>query len=384
MSYGGGSYAGGGGSYGGASYAKAGGGGSYGGGGYGAGSVSSGGYGGGRGGGRGASYGAASGGGYGGGRGGGYGQARGRGRGRGGFGRGRGGGGGGRSRKFDPRKIFVGGVSKRDTDSNSFQQFFQKFGELEDIILMTAQDGTEGHRGFGFVTFKDQAVTDIVLSKAGHLDLDGRMVDVKMALPPDLKPPEGVEGNKLFVGSLPKEGFSSEDLKEYFGQWGAVTDSWVSQGKGFGFVTYENSTGAYKALMHGLSSGHSVREGIQLDAKWPRARETGGGRGGGTAGVYQPQIGYGGGGASGYAGGGGAYSGGGAVYSSGAASYSVGGAVGGAYSGGGGTYSAGGYTTGVVTAGYQRGGGGAGGYEGGGGGSYAAGGGAGGQRYQPY
>jgi len=370
MSYGGGSY-GGGGSYarGGGGY-SGGGGTNYGGGGFNPGSR--GGYGGGGG----------ARGGYGGGRGGGYsgGRGGGRGRGRGGFGGGRGR--GGSSKKFDPRKIFVGGVSKRDTDSNSFQQFFQAFGEIEDIILMKNLDGSEGHRGFGFVTFKEQAVTDAVLAKAGTMNMDGRMVDVKMALPPDLKPPEGVEGNKLFVGSLPREGYTAENLKEYFGQWGLVTDSWVSQGKGFGFVTYENQTGAYKALMHGNDSGHTIRDGTSINVSWPRPRVDAGARGGfsGARGGYQQQAGYqsyGGGGAmGGYSGGGGAYSGGGAGYAVPGAGYSGASAVG--YSGGGGTYSAGGYAATPAVgnqAGYQGGGNqGAAGYQGGGGQ----------QRYQPY
>lgn len=272
----------------------------------------------------------------------------GRGFGGGGFGGGRGyGGGRGRRRggsniKFDARKIFVGGVSKRDTDSNTFLQFFQSFGEIEDIILMKANDGTDGHRGFGFVTFKDQAVTDAVLAQAGSIELDGRNVDCKMAVPPDLKPPEGVDGKKLFVGSLPKENYTSNDLKEYFGQWGTITDSWVAEGRGFGFVTYENQNGAYKALIHGKNVGHSVREGMQLDVKWPKPREASV-QGFGGGGGYGFQSAYGGGGALGYPG-------------------SVG-------------YQASGYQAG----GYQGGAGGV--YQGGGGGGYQGGG---GNRYQPY
>jgi len=177
-------------------------------------------------------------------------------------------GGFGGNKKPDARKIFVGGVSKRDTTSDTFEQFFTSFGEVEDIILMKARDGTDGHRGFGFVTYKEQSVTDTVLAQAGQLELDGRLVDVKMAIPPELNPPAGVDGKKLFVGSLPKDNYSSNDLQQYFSQWGVLTDSWVSEGRGFGFVTYEDRNGAYKALIHGMDSGHSVREGMQLDVKW--------------------------------------------------------------------------------------------------------------------
>jgi len=206
-----------------------------------------------------------------------YGSGRGRGYGGGGrFGRGQGRGGGrGGSRaprKYDARKIFVGGVSRRDSDSASFEEFFSAFGELEDIILMKAVDGS-GHRGFGFVTFKDQKVTDSVLARCGDLELDGRPIDVKMALPEELKPPEGVDGKKIFIGSLPKEDFDSEDLKEYFGQWGTVSDSWVSPGRGFGFISYETSNGAYKALIHGSNQGHTIGN-IQVSAKWPIPKES--------------------------------------------------------------------------------------------------------------
>jgi len=163
---------------------------------------------------------------------------------------------------------------------------------------MKAKDGSDGHRGFGFVTFKDQSVTDSVLAQNGKLDLDGRMVDVKMALPPELNPPEGADGKKLFVGSLPKENFSTEDLKQYFNQWGNITDSWVSPGRGFGFVTYQECNEAYKALIHGLNSGHSVREGMQLDVKWPtpKSNQVGsrGGHGGQVMIGYDQGAGYGG------------------------------------------------------------------------------------------
>lgn len=186
------------------------------------------------------------------------------------FGRGRGG--GGRApRKYDARKLFVGGVSRRDTDCASFEEYFCSFGEVEDIVLMKATDGS-GHRGFGFVTYKEQKVTDSVLTQVGALELDGKKIDVKMALPEELKPPEGSDGKKIFVGSLPKEDFGSEELKEYFGQWGFVTDSYVSPGRGFGFITFESCTGAYKALIHGSNHGHSIGS-IEVSAKWPIPKE---------------------------------------------------------------------------------------------------------------
>lgn len=232
--------------------------------------------------------------------------------GRGGFrGGNRGGGGGGGSNiKADSRKIFVGGVSKRDTTQESFEKFFKAYGEIEDIILMKDRENPAGpHRGFGFVTFASQEVTDRVLAESANLNLDGRNVDVRMAVPPSLKQPEGLEDPKLFVGSLPKENFDGSDLTNYFKQYGEVTDAWVSQGKGFGFVTFKDLNAAYKTLIAGANEGHKIN-GVEVDAKWPRPKPGqepqgyggGGGygqggyaQGGGYAGGRAPQQGYGGG-----------------------------------------------------------------------------------------
>lgn len=170
--------------------------------------------------------------------------------------------------KVDTRQIFVAGLSKLKTNTETFTEFFKSFGEIEHITLMKNPDGVEGHRGFGFVTYKDQAVTDSVLEQKS-LQLDGQQIDCKISLPAEFKLPEGCDGKKIFIGSLPKAGYTSDDLKEYFSPWGTVASSWVAEGRGFGFVTFESSTSAYKALAHGLNIGHCVRENSQVDVKWP-------------------------------------------------------------------------------------------------------------------
>jgi len=173
--------------------------------------------------------------------------------------------------KVDTRQIFVAGLSKEKTNKDTFTEFFKSFGEIEHIALMMNPEGTVGHRGFGFVTYKDQAVTDKVLEQES-LVLDGQQIDCKISLPGEFKLPEGCDGKKIFIGSLPKAGYSSDDLKEYFKPWGTVTSSWVAEGRGFGFVTFESCTSAYKALAHGLNIGHCVRENSQVDVKWPLPR----------------------------------------------------------------------------------------------------------------
>jgi len=172
---------------------------------------------------------------------------------------------------FDTRKMFVGCV-KKTTAEETFLSFFSDFGEVEKASLKKSYDGS-GHRGFGFVIYKDQAVTDSVMALAGHLVLDGRKLNVELAIPSNMKPPEGVDSTKLFIGNLPKDGIgpATEELTEYFSQFGEVESSFVSPDKGFGFVTFKNEIGAYKALAHGLKNGqgHAIRENVILETKWP-------------------------------------------------------------------------------------------------------------------
>jgi len=52
-------------------------------------------------------------------------------------------------------KLFVGGLSWQTTD-DGLKYYFEKFGELVDVALMTDKR-TGQPRGFGFISFKDPA-----------------------------------------------------------------------------------------------------------------------------------------------------------------------------------------------------------------------------------
>ena len=56
----------------------------------------------------------------------------------------------------------------------SMLQYFAQYGEVVDCVVMKNQQ-TGKSRGFGFVTFKDPACLDLVLSSGPHT-LDGRQV----------------------------------------------------------------------------------------------------------------------------------------------------------------------------------------------------------------
>lgn len=91
---------------------------------------------------------------------------------------------------------------------------------------------------------------------------------------------------KLYVGSLPYS-TTEEELKELFGQFGAVSsvrlikDKFTGQSKGFGFVEMESADDAQKAIEGVNGAQLSGRTLIVNTARPPQERERspGGGNG---------------------------------------------------------------------------------------------------------
>ena len=81
-------------------------------------------------------------------------------------------------------KIFIGGLSWQTTE-DTLRYYFSKYGELADVALMSDKK-TGKPRGFGFITMVDPKAADVVMEH-DHT-IDGRLVDVKRALPRDQAP----------------------------------------------------------------------------------------------------------------------------------------------------------------------------------------------------
>ncbi|KAJ4815259.1 RNA-binding (RRM/RBD/RNP motifs) family protein [Rhynchospora pubera] len=84
------------------------------------------------------------------------------------------------------RKIFVGGLPSSITDSD-FKLYFEQFGPISDVVVMYDQT-TQRPRGFGFITFDSDDSVDRVLAKSSFHHLNGKLVEVKRAVPKDLSP----------------------------------------------------------------------------------------------------------------------------------------------------------------------------------------------------
>ncbi|CAA7029532.1 unnamed protein product, partial [Microthlaspi erraticum] len=142
-----------------------------------------------------------------------------------------------------PGKLFVGGVSWETTEEK-FADYFGKFGEVVDSVIMTDRM-TGKPRGFGFVTFADSAVAEKVLEE-DHV-IDDRKVDLKRTVPRgdrdnDIKAVS--KTRKIFVGGLPPF-LEQDELKKYFCVYGDIAEHQImydhhsGRSRGFGFVTFE-------------------------------------------------------------------------------------------------------------------------------------------------
>ncbi|KAI3680445.1 hypothetical protein L6452_35216 [Arctium lappa] len=83
------------------------------------------------------------------------------------------------------KKIFVGGLASTVTE-NDFKEYFDQFGTITDVVVMYDHN-TQRPRGFGFITYNSEESVDKVLLKNFH-ELNGKMVEVKRAVPKELSP----------------------------------------------------------------------------------------------------------------------------------------------------------------------------------------------------
>ncbi|KAF3443299.1 hypothetical protein FNV43_RR12981 [Rhamnella rubrinervis] len=83
------------------------------------------------------------------------------------------------------RKIFVGGLASTVTEGD-FRKYFEQFGTITDVVVMYDHN-TQRPRGFGFITYDSEEAVDKVLLKTFH-ELNGKMVEVKRAVPKELSP----------------------------------------------------------------------------------------------------------------------------------------------------------------------------------------------------
>jgi RNA recognition motif-containing protein len=142
----------------------------------------------------------------------------------------------------DPGKMFIGGLSWQTTPE-TVREYFSQFGDVAEVMVMK-DPATRRSRGFGFITFSNPTSVNRVLAFPQH-QLDGKLIEPKVAVPRKTNPKLVMRTKKIFVGGLSAT-TSLEDVKAYFEQFSKVKESMLAYDKvtnrhrGFGFVTFDN------------------------------------------------------------------------------------------------------------------------------------------------
>ena len=77
------------------------------------------------------------------------------------------------------KKLFVGSLSW-NTDDQGLSAAFGQFGPIEDAKVINDRE-TGRSRGFGFVTFANEADAKVAMEKMNGAQLDGRTLNVNEA-----------------------------------------------------------------------------------------------------------------------------------------------------------------------------------------------------------
>ena len=75
------------------------------------------------------------------------------------------------------KKLFVGSLAWATT-SDGLKEFFDQFGEVTEAVVVYERDNPRRSRGFGFVTYEDDATADKAIAEADGKELDGRNITV--------------------------------------------------------------------------------------------------------------------------------------------------------------------------------------------------------------
>ncbi len=95
-------------------------------------------------------------------------------------------------------KVYVGNLSF-GIDDEKLREIFSKFGDVEEAVVI--KDKYSGRsKGFGFVTFSDDASANKAIKEMNDHEVDGRQLKVNEARPMEERPPRREGGGRGFGG----------------------------------------------------------------------------------------------------------------------------------------------------------------------------------------
>jgi RNA recognition motif-containing protein len=132
-----------------------------------------------------------------------------------------------KNKYLDDLIVFGIPVSVKNEDLKEY--FEETCGEME-YAEIKHDRFTKKSRGFGFVRFKTEEGAREALS--GNHEIEGRKLVVKFS-------EKKTTPMQLFVGRVPRTSTTNE-VKEYFSDFGDLDDCFVPSGRGFAFVTFSS------------------------------------------------------------------------------------------------------------------------------------------------
>jgi RNA recognition motif-containing protein len=78
-----------------------------------------------------------------------------------------------------PKKLFIGGLSW-NTNEEGLRAAFEQYGELDEVKVVVDRN-TNRSRGFGFITFQNDADAQTAIEEMDGKELDGRTIKVDVA-----------------------------------------------------------------------------------------------------------------------------------------------------------------------------------------------------------
>lgn len=154
------------------------------------------------------------------------------------------------------------------TGEDTVREYFASFGDL--LMVQVKRDVRTGlSKGFGFIKFAEHEAQVRALGRR-HM-IDGRWCDVRI---PNSKE-AGSAQRKVFVGRC-TEALTADDLREYFGAFGQVTDVFVPKPfRAFSFVTFLDSE-----VAQSLCGQDHIIKGVSVNISTAAPKQD---RGGGSA-----------------------------------------------------------------------------------------------------
>jgi len=163
-------------------------------------------------------------------------------------------------------KLFVGGLNYLSLQSD-IKSYFETFGKVLNCSLLIDKASSKS-RGFAFVTIEDNfgEIKEKILTRK-H-EINGKIVDVKLAVEGKKREEMLDASRKIFVGGLDPT-VSNDDLKYFFSKYGDVREAVVlydnnrGASRCFGFVTFDSK----ETVDRLVKDNNYLLKGKQIDVK---------------------------------------------------------------------------------------------------------------------